>query len=635
MRKPLPVSNLVFTTASICVALLMQGNVALAEDRDMVLEGLDGDVTTNEYQSFIDKLNYLPPPPTNNIDNHMVDERDGARLHGMQTFYAFTHDRRDLDMAIVWSDAFLHARNDPTNGRVIWTGKRDLCWPNKAPDDKIWALHSSSENGDVIEHIINTARLILENPSVWNETAPPDRFGFGATYLDRAKTYVRECQRSAETTIVPWFVRTTKDGYRLYYPDSAAFFKATDGNESGPIPWNQQQEIVGALLRLAQCHRLLNDGNTNIAYYEKITADAADWFFANAVPVSAKNHVCNLWSYGLPRDATVSPEVTYESDYDMFIFRAYQADLGPTRQQMQRLINTGRYLMYLGTNRISGYINGTSETNSSRHERHYFEFEWIEMSVLDRDFYRMQAGNILAIHEYWNNLAVEAAVLSAKHYWATTTNAPPEIVEDTKGIPPVPQVSPWRSRIARHVPPAGILMMLWGISELMLTLFKRSKSNAISKDRHSLKLIWLVNMTAITLGIMAAYRLPAGRIHSGEIGLVIGRCLFVPGLVLRWWSIIYLGRFFTTNVAIATDHRVIDSGPYRFIRHPSYAGGLLALFGFTLCIPNWASWLLILVPCSAVILWRIHVEEKALLEGLGEPYRSYMQRTKRLIPWIY
>jgi protein-S-isoprenylcysteine O-methyltransferase Ste14 len=110
--------------------------------------------------------------------------------------------------------------------------------------------------------------------------------------------------------------------------------------------------------------------------------------------------------------------------------------------------------------------------------------------------------------------------------------------------------------------------------------------------------------------------------------------LFVPGLVLRWCSIICLGRFFTTNVAIATDHRLIDTGPYRFIRHPSYAGSLLALLGFTLCIPNWASWLLILVPCYAVTFWRIHVEEQALLGGLGEPYRTYMQRTKRLIPWI-
>ncbi len=463
-----------FFALLICICPPVFGNAA--EDRDMVLEGLDGDVTTNEYQSFVDKLNFLPPPPCNNIGNLMVDEKDGARLHGMQTFYSFTHDRRDLDMAIVWSDAFLHARNDPTNGRIIWTGKRDLCWPNMATNDGVWALHAGAENGDVIEHIVNTARLILENPAAWNKTAPPDRFGFGATYLDRAKTYVRECQRSADATIVPWFVRSTKDGYRLYYPDSADYFKSADGNEKGPIPWNQQQALVGGLLRLAQCHRLLNDGDTNIAYYEKITADVAAWFFANAVPVSAKNHVCYLWSYGLPRDPAVSPEVTYESDYDMFIFRAYQANLGPTRQQMQRLINTGRYMMYLGTNRISGYINGTSDNNSSRHERHYFEFEWIEMSVLDHDFYRMTAGNILAINEYWDNLAVEAAVLSAKHYWATTTNPPPEIIEDAKGIPPMPQFSRGSTIISRHWRLGlGTILLSWLGIKLLLMFLRRAK----------------------------------------------------------------------------------------------------------------------------------------------------------------
>jgi len=613
------------------VLFFIIANCAYAGDRDMVLEGLDGDVTTNEYRSFIDKLNYLPPPPTSNIGNLMVDEKDGARQHGLQTFYAFTHDRRVLDKAVEWSDAFLHARNDPVTGRMQWTGKRELCWPNKDTNDTKQVLYSGTENGDVIEHIVNTARLILENPAVWNETAPPDTFGFGATYLERAKTYVRECQRSAETTIVPWYVHQTKDGYHLIHPDSKVYYKYCES--SGPVPWNQQQSIVGGLLRLAQCHRLLNDGNTNIAYYEKITADTARWFFATALPVSAHNRVCYLWPYVAPRDPATWPEVITESDYDMFIFRAYQANLGPTRQQMQRLINTGRFVMYLGTNRFAGKVNGTS--TPERHERQFLNFEWIEMSVLEREFYHLVAGSVLTSHEYWDNLQVEAAVLSAKHYWATTTNPPPEIIEDAKEIPPVPQVSGFSSKQLKKWPPAGILMLLWGISELMLALFKRSKSNAVSKDRHSLKLIWLVKLAAITLGIIAAYRLPAGRIHPGEIGLAIGYCLFVPGLVLRWWSIIYLGRFFTTNVAIANDHQLIDSGPYRLIRHPSYTGSLLTLLGFTLCIPNWASWLLILVPCYAITLWRIHVEEAALLVGLGNAYRSYMQRTKRLIPWIY
>jgi protein-S-isoprenylcysteine O-methyltransferase Ste14 len=144
-----------------------------------------------------------------------------------------------------------------------------------------------------------------------------------------------------------------------------------------------------------------------------------------------------------------------------------------------------------------------------------------------------------------------------------------------------------------------------------------------------------VTLTAIALGIVAAYRLPACRIPSLAIGHEIGYALVLPGLFLRWYSIIYLGRFFTTNVAIATDHRVIDSGPYQFIRHPSYAGSLLAVLGFSLGMHNWASLLIIFVPICAVTMWRIHIEEQALTAALGQAYRDYASRTKRLVPLIY
>jgi protein-S-isoprenylcysteine O-methyltransferase Ste14 len=122
------------------------------------------------------------------------------------------------------------------------------------------------------------------------------------------------------------------------------------------------------------------------------------------------------------------------------------------------------------------------------------------------------------------------------------------------------------------LPPPAILGMFWGASELVLTLFKRSKADAVSKDRHSLGLIWLVNLSAIMLAIVAAYHLPACRAPWPRLALKIGFGLFLLGLALRWYSIFYLGRFFTTNVAVAKDHRLIDSGPYRFVRHPSYTG---------------------------------------------------------------
>jgi len=192
-----------------------------------------------------------------------------------------------------------------------------------------------------------------------------------------------------------------------------------------------------------------------------------------------------------------------------------------------------------------------------------------------------------------------------------------------------------QKRATMKMPPPEFLGIILGVSEFLLTLFKRSGKNAVSKDRYSLGIIWLVNGLAIVSGIFAVHQFHQCRLPWPNTCLELGYCLFVLGLALRWHAIIYLGRFFTTNVAIAADHRVIDTGPYRFIRHPSYAGGLLALFGFCLSFQNWASLLIIFIPCFAVNHWRIHIEEKALLEALGEPYRNYMQRTKRLIPLLY
>jgi protein-S-isoprenylcysteine O-methyltransferase len=184
-----------------------------------------------------------------------------------------------------------------------------------------------------------------------------------------------------------------------------------------------------------------------------------------------------------------------------------------------------------------------------------------------------------------------------------------------------------------HLP--DILGSLWGASELGLTLVKRSKSDATSKDRHSLELIWLVTLSAVALGIVAAHQLRQCALPWPKVVLPLGCGLLVLGLALRWYAIIHLGRFFTTNVAIAKDHRLIDSGPYRFVRHPSYTGSMMAVLGFTLSFANWATLLIIFVPSCAVIMWRIHIEEEALLGALGEQYRRYMQRTKRLIPLIY
>jgi protein-S-isoprenylcysteine O-methyltransferase len=116
---------------------------------------------------------------------------------------------------------------------------------------------------------------------------------------------------------------------------------------------------------------------------------------------------------------------------------------------------------------------------------------------------------------------------------------------------------------------------------------------------------------------------------------LIGLALFVFGLLIRWTAIIYLGRFFTVDVAIAKDHQLITTGPYRFVRHPSYTGTLLIFLGYGLCLLNLWSVLAVTIPITAAFLWRIRIEEMALGDTFGQRYSSYVVSTARLFPGIY
>jgi protein-S-isoprenylcysteine O-methyltransferase len=109
----------------------------------------------------------------------------------------------------------------------------------------------------------------------------------------------------------------------------------------------------------------------------------------------------------------------------------------------------------------------------------------------------------------------------------------------------------------------------------------------------------------------------------------------VVGQLLRWWSMATLGRLFTVYVAIRDGHHVVQSGPYRYIRHPSYTAILLVHLGAALCFGNALSAIALLVPVALALGYRMQVEEAALVEALGPSYREYMTRTKRLVPGLY
>jgi protein-S-isoprenylcysteine O-methyltransferase len=115
----------------------------------------------------------------------------------------------------------------------------------------------------------------------------------------------------------------------------------------------------------------------------------------------------------------------------------------------------------------------------------------------------------------------------------------------------------------------------------------------------------------------------------------VGVTLMLGGLALRWWANAALGRFYTSTLRLAEDQQIVRAGPYRLVRHPGYGGVLLLWVGAGLASQNWAVAAIILSLMSVAYAYRIKSEESMLRTAFGEQYRSYMQSTWRLVPWVF
>jgi protein-S-isoprenylcysteine O-methyltransferase len=190
---------------------------------------------------------------------------------------------------------------------------------------------------------------------------------------------------------------------------------------------------------------------------------------------------------------------------------------------------------------------------------------------------------------------------------------------------------------------SGKLGLVYLASEVLLTLTRRSRTKTGEKqDRSTLGMLWVVIAVSITAGVLVAQ---SRSLREGVIGLfdfpetgwirpaAIG--LFAAGLAVRWWAIVTLGRFFTVDVVIEKDHELVERGPFRWVRHPSYTGVLVAFMGWAMTLGNWVPLGLVMVPIFVAFARRMKVEEEALRGALGERYVEYMKRTKRLIPGLY
>lgn len=182
---------------------------------------------------------------------------------------------------------------------------------------------------------------------------------------------------------------------------------------------------------------------------------------------------------------------------------------------------------------------------------------------------------------------------------------------------------------------SSIIIFFWLLSEIVLNLLHRSKMpDAKQLDKNSIRIIWTTIIIAISTSVFVAIFINVPILNNYLLKYT-GVVLIIGGVIIRLAAIRSLGRFFTVNLSIDTEHRLIDTGLFKYIRHPSYAGSLLSFLGLGLYFNNWICLFVIMIPVSSAFIYRINTEEKLLLRQPGLKYDEYLQKTKRLIPFIY
>jgi len=146
----------------------------------------------------------------------------------------------------------------------------------------------------------------------------------------------------------------------------------------------------------------------------------------------------------------------------------------------------------------------------------------------------------------------------------------------------------------------------------------------------------VLGLNLSVLSALAFNLLGVGRLTDGANTLAAaGLALALGGWALRYLSIWTLGRFFTWQVSILSEHRLVRHGPYRLLRHPSYTGGALALFGPLLLIGTGIGLAVAAAFYMPMLLRRIQVEERTLARHFGGDYVRYRAHSYRLIPLVY
>jgi len=180
---------------------------------------------------------------------------------------------------------------------------------------------------------------------------------------------------------------------------------------------------------------------------------------------------------------------------------------------------------------------------------------------------------------------------------------------------------------------ANLALVLFALSEAVLRRGRTAKSVSRGKDDRGTSLQILLSYILAVLLLVAA-----GRFEGELLGLAwrwAGISTAFVGLALRWWGMISLGGFYTRTLTTVGDQKVVDTGPYRYIRHPGYLGSILTWLGASVALAPPVLVFAVAALLTAAYVRRIRAEEAMLATSLGSAYEAYSAKTWRLLPPVY
>jgi protein-S-isoprenylcysteine O-methyltransferase len=175
--------------------------------------------------------------------------------------------------------------------------------------------------------------------------------------------------------------------------------------------------------------------------------------------------------------------------------------------------------------------------------------------------------------------------------------------------------------------------MLVGVSILANILqpsYKPFEGSRTPEDRGTAaQILWTVYLTqaAALLDLVLRRRIAIPL----DLTTWMALATMIGGLALRTWAVVLLGPWFTWNVTVQAGQQLIDRGPYRFIRHPSYTGALITFVASCVLLRSWVVAVLAVFALTVAFLRRTRYEEALMVRALPG-YGDYLSRTGRLLP---